>query len=342
MEIKKAKKNKRSIWRNILLISVFLILSVFVLNIDTVSALVKGARAGLVIWRFEREVLRATRVGQYYEGLIFKHAQEAGEILSKNTEDTNQKFSILGEVAIPLLEDYLNGNGDSAIITAEAMKALDDILKVLFTNGSPSLKNDINIQYERFPLSNFVGMSMNEAYDHVLSTASLLIEEPLLVEGTNEKWAYYVYKGIYFEYPSNWYVQIIDRIEENENSIMIIPSSENPDEWDAEWIAIGIATNVSFEDTITHNFTFNTSGYEILWQKTIKIDGMDGTKFAARHKISGAVIGEVYNSEKKIFIEAGVALFDPFGFQLSDDYEVAKKRYEYIFHLIESLQTIEP
>lgn len=338
----KAKVYKRSIWHIVLAISFVFIMSVFFLNIDNVSALVKGARAGLVIWRFEREVLRTTRVGQYYEGLLFKHAQESGEIFLKNREDTNQKFSTLGETTIPLLEDFLNGKGDSAIISAEAITALDEVLKNLLTNGSPSLKKDIQTQYELFPLSNFIGMNMNEAYAHVLSTGSLAIEEPFLVEGTNGQWAYYIYKGIYFEYPSNWYVQPIERTEGNENSIMIIPSSENPSEWDAEWIAIGITTDVSFEDTTTQNFTFNTSGYEVLWQKTVKIDGIDGTEFAARHKISGAVIGEVYYSEKNIFVETGVALFDPFGFQLSDNYEIAQKRYEYIFHLIESLRIIEP
>lgn len=333
----------RLFWRRGILITIIVFaLTFFVLNIDTAHAMFVGTRTLYTIWRFERDVLRTTRVGQYYEGLIFKHSPEAGELLLKDITSTKEKFMVLGETAIPLLEAYLNGKGDSAIITAESINALKDILIGLNTAGSPSLQKDIQAEYERFPLDSFVGMSMNDAYDHVLVGFVGVLEPPALVEGTNGKWAYYIYDGVYFEYPSNWYVQVIERNEENEKSIMIIPSSENPSLWDVEWIVVGVATNISLEAASTENFSFNTSGYDILWQESIRVDGVNGIEYAARHKISGAVVAELYDPEKRIFIDAGVVLFDPIGFHLDDDRKVAGERYEYLFHLIESINIIRP
>lgn len=335
------KRFKLSWWRGILIAVIVSLLAVFTLNIGTVHAFLTGARALYVVWRFEREVLRTTRVGQYYEGLLFKHAPEVGDLLSKDP-NIKQKFMGLGETTIPLLEAYLNGKGNSAIITAEPINAIKDILDGLNARGSLSLQKDIQTQYERFPLDGFVGMSMNEAYDHVLASFAGSLEEPALVEGTDGKWAYYIYNGVYFEYPSNWYVQVIEIIEENKSAIMVIPSSENPSQWDPEWMVVGVAINVSPEAASTEDFSFNTSGYEILWQQSIQSDGMDGVEYAARYKISGGVIAELYNPEKRIFIDAGVALFDPVGLQLDENREVAKERYEYLFHLIESVRIVQP
>jgi hypothetical protein len=336
------RKFKLSRWRGVWIAVVISVLAVFTLNINNAHALLTGARALHTVWRFEREVLRTTRVGQYYEGLLFKHAQEVEELLSKDPANTKKKFLALGEETIPLLDAYLSGEGDSAIITAESMDALKDILDDLNVAGSRSLQKDIQAEYERFPLDGFVGMSMNEAYDYVLASFAGVLESPMLVEGTDGKWAYYIHKGVYFEYPSNWYVQVVEPKEENENPIVIIPSSENPSQWDAEWVAVGVATNVSPESASTQNFSFNTTGYEILWQESIQLGETNRVEYAARYKMAGAVIAEFYNPEKRIFIDAGVVLFDPLGVQLDDSQGVAKERYEYLFHLIESIKIVEP
>lgn len=336
-------RNFKLSWRRGILIAIIVSsFSIFALNIRPVHAMFTGAHAFYTIWRFEREVLRSTRVGQYYEGLLFKHAQEVGLILSQDKPNTTKNFLALGEETLPLLDAYLNGAGNSAIITAESMDILKNILDGLSSAGSPSLQKDIQLEYERFPLDGFVGMSMNEAYDHVLNSFNGVLEQPVLVEGTDGKWAYYIHNGVYFEYPSNWYVQVIETKEENENPIMIFPSSENPSQWDVEWLVVGVATNVSPEAAFTQNFSFNTSGYEILWENAIHSDGMSGVEYAAKYKISGAVVAELYNPERKIFIDAGVVLFDPVGFQLDDNQAVAREQYEYLFHLIESVKIVEP
>lgn len=334
------KASKHFLLRGILILMIVSLIALLFPNLGTVHALFTGARGGYAIWRFEREVLRSTRVGQYYEGLIFKHAPEVGDLLSKDP-DSRKKFMVLGETTLPLLEAFMNGDGDSAIITVESINSIKDILNSLNIAASPSLQKDIQAEYERFPLDNFVGMSMNEAYDHVLDSFAEVLEQPTLVEGTNGKWAYYIYNGVYFEYPSNWYVQVIERNEENESSIMIIPSSENPSSWDVEWLVVGVATDVSLEKASTENFSFNTSGYDILWQESIRVDDINGIEYAARQKITGALVAELYDPEKRIFIDAGVALFGPTGFYL-DDRKAAGERYEYVFHLIESINIVEP
>lgn len=335
------RRFKLSWWRGILITIIVSVLAVFVPNIGTARAMLTGARALYTVWRFEREVLRSSRVGQYYEGLIFKHAPEIGDLLSKDP-NSKKKFMALGETTIPLLETYLNGNGDSAMITAESINILRDILDELNVTGSPSLQKDIQIEYERFPLDSFVGMTMNEAYVYVLVSFDGELGEPALVEGTDGKWAYYIYNGVYFEYPSNWYVQIIEINKENKSIIIIIPSSENPSQWDAEWVVLGVATTVPPEAAFKGNFSFNTSGYELLWKQPIQSGGMDGIEYVTQYKMAGLVAAELYNPEKMMFIDTGVVLFDPFGIQFDSAPEAVKEHYEYFFHLVDSVKIVQP
>jgi len=327
--------------RGILIVIIVSVFAVFFPTVSTAHALLTGARALYTVWRFEREVLRTSRVGQYYEGLIFKHAPELGELLSEDP-NSKEKFMVLGETTIPLLEAYLNGQGDSAIITAKSINVLKDILDGLNVAGSPSLQKDIQMEYERFPLDHFVGMSMNDAYAYVLVNFGETLEEPALVVGTDGKWAYYIYNGVYFEYPSNWYVQAVETNRKDRSDVIVIPSSENPSQWDGEWIVVGVYTNVPPDKAFTGNFSFNTSGYELLWKQPIQASGMEGVEYVAKYKIAGLVAAELYNPEKMMFVDAGVALLDPFGLQIDNSSEVVKERYEYLFHLVESVKIMRP
>jgi len=310
-------------------------------NIGNVRAMLTSAHELYTVWRFEREVLRDTRVGQYYEGLIFKHAKEAVELLLKDPNG-EEKFNTFRDTTIPLLDAYMNGQGDSTIITAESMNAFKDILDELSVAGGSSMQKDIQMEYERFPLDRFVGMNMNEAYIHVLDSFAGVLDEPVYVEGTDGKWASYIYDGVYFEYPGNWYVQILEINKEDKSAIIIIPSSENPSHWDGEWIIIGIATNVSPEAAFNGGFSFNTNGYDLLWKKSIQVNEVDGVEYAAQYRMAALIAAELYNSEKSMFVDAGVILFDPLGIQLDDTLEIMQERYEYFFHLVNSVRIIQP
>jgi len=265
--------------RGIVVAFIVVLLTFFISNVGTVRAVWAGARALHVISRFEKEVLRTTRVGQYYEGLIFKHMPEASRLLFQDPQNT-EKITALSDAALPSLEAYLNGKGDSAIITAEQMSLLKDILDDLSVTGSPSLQTDIQKEYERFPLERFVGMSMNEAYLYVMTHFTEQIPTPALVAGTDGKWAYYIHNGIYFEYPGNWYVQIMELDEQDRSNLIIIPASENPSQWDAEWVVIDVISNVSPESAFTNQFTFYFTEDEISWKRPLQVGDLSGFRYA--------------------------------------------------------------
>ncbi|MFN8387030.1 MAG: hypothetical protein U0V48_06355 [Anaerolineales bacterium] len=336
------KKFKISRRRGILIIVIVLALTLLAPNIGSVRAVLTGTHAFYVVWRFEREVLRDSRVGQYYEGLIIKHAKEGLTLLIQDPSG-EEKFNAFRDSAVPLLDGYLKGQGDSVFVTAEAIDAFKDILNIWITQGGSSLQKDIQAEYERFPLDHFVGMNMNEAYAYVLGNFTGVLEEPDLVEGTDGKWAYYIYNNVYFEYPSNWYVQVLEINKENKSTIIIIPSSENPDQWDAEWLIVGVAANVPLEAAFNGDYnSFNTDGYNQLWREPIQVGNLNGFEYAAQYKIAAVIAAELYQPEHLMLVDAGVILLDPLGAQLTSDREVVKERYEYFYHLVNSLKISQP
>lgn len=328
---------KFTLRRGILVALIVVLLAFLIPNVGTVRAAFAGARTLYALWRFEREVLRATPIGQYYEGLIFKHTFEAAELISKDPE-AKEKLIALGEETIPLLEAYLNGNGDSTIITAESMNSLKALLDGLMAAGSPSLQADLQAEYERFPLENFIGMSMNDAYLHVLTHFDKELPEPALVLGADGKWAYYIYNGVYFEYPSNWYVQVMDFPQKEQSAIIVIPASENPSQWDAEWIMVSTDQNVSPESMKSRAHLIEQGN--MLWEQPIQVNGMAGNASAVEPGIFIYVQAYLYNAEKKVYTAAGVPLWSSF-IQFDSDPESIQERYEYLFHLIESVRILQ-
>jgi hypothetical protein len=64
----------------------------------------------------------------------------------------------------PSLQALLDGNGDSAIITAEQVQGLQSFLDALVQYGDEDLQSIILAELEKHPLENLIGLTMNGAW----------------------------------------------------------------------------------------------------------------------------------------------------------------------------------
>lgn len=190
------------------------------------------AHVGIVLWRVRDEIMQKSPAGQYYEALFWKHSSEQVQIIDDHPEHDEELWRVT-RMFIPGLEALLDGKGDTVRITEEQVKSLLAELDWYASVGSPSLREDIKNEQQRYPLENFVGMTMSEALNYinsnwppgltaeptvgpvpVISTpvcmagfGSDCLAEPSLLPDSNGSWAYYILNEVYFEYPSTWHVK---------------------------------------------------------------------------------------------------------------------------------------
>jgi hypothetical protein len=248
----KSTKQRFRVYGNISLLAI--LAGVFFLPLKNGVTLLNDTDAAVLI-RFYNEVVLPSPAGHYYDALLLKHFNELGEVYNNDPERQEKAMEIIQEF-LPGIKALVNGEGDTVQINAKQVQLLETEVNWLVSAGSPSLREDIERELERYPLEDFIGMTMSEALDHVNTNfpADLIAEPaitptgaiptssvalclrgydpdcliaPTLVPDSGGESASYVFNNkFHFEYPSGWRVEYF---AEDKSSIWLVPTSDSPE-----------------------------------------------------------------------------------------------------------------
>ena len=116
-----------------------------------------------VFYQIRDDVLGANSTGQRYRDLYYTHDAELQSLILNDTALLSEAVSVLSAWQ-PNLQSLVDGEGYSAIITANQVAAMNDFLTSLSRAGSPTLQQVIADELETLgPLNDYVGLSMAEA-----------------------------------------------------------------------------------------------------------------------------------------------------------------------------------
>lgn len=333
------KKRGRLRW--IILFTLLGVLSMLILSrVNAVGATISDIHMAKVLFRVESELMQKTPAGQYYESLMWKHTAEINQIMSAYPENNEKTFHAL-RLFTPALEALVDGKGDTTRITSEQVDILNQQLDFYASVGGPAFRADIEKERQRLQLNLFVGMTMNEAWDHINAVWTPdSTETPQLVSGSDGKWAYYVHDGVYLEYPANFRVQVS---EMKNDKVYFIPSSGSPESWNPCTISVTF-TKVSPEEKERYNPRIRFSSELVPWEGGIESLEFPGLKFVLRAADWPGMSFHAYqyNEANQIAVEVWVAVFE--NPQLADPTayaELIDQRYEYFPHMVDSLR-IQP
>jgi hypothetical protein len=204
--------------------------------------------------------------------------------------------------------------------------------------ASPALQSDIQSTLELYPPDRFVGMSMGEAVDYVNSRFAETREEPKLVKGTNGEWAYSIYSGVYFEYPSSWYVKVYES-PYGDGYVRLIPSTDSQEDWNT-----GVTTFEAWEisDPARPFDLHREIDYvNAKWEQAVRIDGREGYYFSydpSRTGLFRKLESILYDPGRNIKVRVTVMVFSPDEVFFDSNAEEARQKYEYLFHITESVR----
>lgn len=330
------KINKRWVIAVIVLAS----LSIFFTQVNSVRATFGDVHAVMVLLRVETEILQKTPAGQYYESLFWKYNDELIEITNKYPEH-RVEFSRVTRMFVPELEALLDGNGDTVYITPQHIEILKAELAWFESMGSESLRDAIQRELQRFPLDQFIGMTMSEAQDFVnMSWTPNSTFEKLLVPGSDGKWAYYIQNGVYFEYPGSYNLQFS---ESKDNFIYLIPTTGTPEQWDPCVVKVRIL-NVSVNEKDIYNPRSWYSSEHIVWETNTHNAEFPGDEFATSKP--GLAVSSLhafqYNDENQLGVHIWVFLNENHYGESLDYTEMINQRYPYFQHMINSVRVWKP
>jgi hypothetical protein len=112
------------------------------------------------------EVLAATPKGQHYIELHDSNGYEIVQIVVNHPDMYLRSFRVLGEWQ-PYMEAFVNGRGDSVIISEGRATSANDYLDALLAYASPTLRRVIEEERSFTPLEDTAGMTMNEAWEYL-------------------------------------------------------------------------------------------------------------------------------------------------------------------------------
>ena len=124
----------------------------------------QAAVIDLLVYQIIRDsVLAGTADGRHYIDLFYTHDPEIQSLLAGDPALEAEAVATL-QLWEPNLWALVLGNGDSTVITAAQVDAVDDFLTNLSAAGSAQLQQTIAAERARLPLpQDFVGMTMAEA-----------------------------------------------------------------------------------------------------------------------------------------------------------------------------------
>lgn len=125
------------------------------------------------------DILSTTPSGQEYADLYYQHSLEMVALLASDEALRNDMLTAL-ELWEPSLQALVQENGAAAVITDAQVQALERVLNRLAEIGSPALQQAIATERAELPaLSSFVGLTMNEANDTVVTANNVFAQETL-------------------------------------------------------------------------------------------------------------------------------------------------------------------
>jgi hypothetical protein len=188
-----------------------------------------------------KDRIRFTRAGQHYQELISRHSDELDEIYNEHADHEQHRANLLQLMRVfkPVMQDVIEGDGNTVQITREQIDLLQAELDWIAQQGSPALRRDVEEEWQHLPLETLVGMTFNEALDFleadmppefvagpILPTATPTLPpqptatfinpvclagldpdclaEPSIVQDSDGTWAYIILDEIYVEYPADW------------------------------------------------------------------------------------------------------------------------------------------
>jgi len=355
------KLGKRSRWM-IISIILFTVLVTFLTRIDFVQA-ISEAYADEVLVRVETEIMQKTPAGQYYNSLLLEHLSEFNQIVSA---DPGHQEVLVDDILvfIPELKALLDGRGDTVQITSEHVKRLKAELDWFASRGSPALGEDIQNEQQRFPLDNFVGMTMSDALELINSkvpldtmpkqnllpdvTHHIVTPNPpvkrTLVPGSDGKWAYYVHNGVYFEYPANLSLKK-DVDYPDFVSFALSPNKLEPGHLGPFQVHIWTvaATEKDIEDP--KYMGFGNTAPNIMRKSAIQTAEFKGVEFTLGSS-QGLIVylyAFQYNYEHQLAVDILMRINE--NFQTPDGFDKSatmEEKYEYFRHMVDSVHIQEP
>ncbi|MCP4362247.1 MAG: hypothetical protein GY796_29930, partial [Chloroflexi bacterium] len=117
----------------------------------------------LALYYHVRDEILTTSQGQYYTDLYYTHSDEVTDLVFAD--------SALWDLALDTLFQWesnvaalVAGDGESAVITAAQIQAVEDFLDALSAAGSPTLQQAIAAERAKLPpFATFIGMTMADA-----------------------------------------------------------------------------------------------------------------------------------------------------------------------------------
>ena len=351
------KLGRRSRW---IIILVMLIISstVFLVQVDSVQATFSDLHAGRVLLRVEAEIMQKTPVGRYYDSLFWKHFGEVSQILNANPEHGEVLLSAI-RLFIPELEAFLEGEGDTAYVASEHVEALKAELGWFASIGSPALKEDIEREQQRLPLDDFVGMTMNDAWDFINSkwtpeviqptaTPEVIVQtittpyvvDKTLVPGSDEEWAYYVHNGVYLEYP------VIYSFKINDSLIAFTPSTDISEQREPYEIHVRVGEISAFKLNRANLLArYHLAEQDIEWTRFFSTEEVDGIEFVINQpsmpdRELGAIL---YNRNNQLAVEIFVPTKERPDFPDPFDYfAMINQSYPYFQHMVDNIRMQTP
>jgi hypothetical protein len=358
------KSTKRGFWIIVTVAAVALLAGVFSAQITPAGAQTKSDHIIDVLVRFESEIFRTTPAGQYYEALAQKHGEELNSLM-QNHPDHFVKIMLALESFVPGMEAMLDGKGNTVQITKEQVGGLKTELDWMASVGSDSLRADIEAEQQRLSLEHFVGMTMDEAWADINSKFPTVTEAsrgpdlpfcvqgpdpdclnaPMLVPNSDGQWAYYVWNGIYFEYPSIWRIEKLAGLP---MSLFLLSTRDSPEfnsESDIEFRTVPLLNPL---DAPTDPLTYPQTAWRRpapIWNRLVSLPDFTGSESVwtdNRYPLPIYLDVTLYNPNTNMILtlhemfmkdQKNNSLYDP---------ELFQKRYPGFQHLVESIRIGEP
>jgi hypothetical protein len=276
----------------------------------------------------------------------------------------------------PGLEAMLDGKGDTVKITEDQVQSLRKALDWLSANGSEFLRSDISAELGRFPLKQFVGMTMNEALNYlnanvppipapqpmptpvVTSTPAPTSTDqcvagydpdclagPNLVPGMDGQLAYYVLNGVYFEYPSNWRVELWAG---RTDILSLIPVEDSPEGLAVDNIPIFAEIGLIAPDAEYDPLTYSQIVWlrpTPVWNRLVVLPDFAGSEFLwANDEDTSYLYMEAifYDPNSQTAIGALMPFKNDPPIKSVYDPDLVQKLYPNFEHILESLRFWQP
>ncbi len=119
-----------------------------------------------LLYRVRDELLNTSAEGRRYIDVYYAHSAEIAEIMLAYPKLDEQGLNVI-DAFTPNLQSLLDGQGNSAVITAEQTQQAQAFLDALLPYASSALRQTIMDERARRPLETTVGMTMSEAWDYL-------------------------------------------------------------------------------------------------------------------------------------------------------------------------------